>query len=297
MSSSILIIDPNFSIGSVAAFLYNEFFKLKVFFSLKIQIFSLNPSIELIYFLISETIFSSPFDETAVDLLENLSVPAYKIASFEICDLPLIKYIAKTNKPILISTGMASEREITEAINTIKSNGKSEILLFHCISAYPAPLKESNLKRISLMREKYGLEVGLSDHTIGNTASIASIALGAVAIEKHFTISREDKGPDSEFSIEPNELSELVKVTKEVWSAIGEKNFIRSKSELKNKIFRRSLYFVNDLKAGEIIKNSDVRRIRPGFGMPPKFLDSVIGKKVNKDIEKGDPVSWDYIMD
>jgi len=243
------------------------------------------------------TIFSSPFDETAVDLLESLGAPAYKIASFEICDLPLIKYIAKTNKPILISTGMASEMEITEAIDTIRSNSSSEILLFHCISAYPAPLIEANLKKITLIRDRYGVEVGLSDHTMGNIAAISSIALGAVAIEKHFTLSRSDKGPDSEFSIEPNELYELTKVSKEAWAAIGKKDFIRSKSELKNKVFRRSLYFVNDLKAGDIISNSDIRRIRPGFGLPPKFQNLVIGKKVKMNVEKGDPVKWDYIIE
>ncbi len=239
------------------------------------------------------TIFSSPFDETAVDLLEDLGAPAYKVASFEICDLPLISYIAKTKKPILMSTGMASFNEIEEAVSTAKDNGSSEILLFHCISSYPAPIKEANLKNLVFLKEKFNVEVGLSDHTIGNTAAIASVALGASAIEKHFILDRSDKGPDSEFSIEPKELLELKEITNQTWLASNNLSFKRSKTELKNKVFRRSLYFIKDLKKGSIIKKNDIKRIRPGFGLDPKHEENLIGKLLIKDVERGDSVSWD----
>ena len=241
------------------------------------------------------TLFSSPFDESAVDLLESLNTPAYKIASFEMCDLPLIKYIAKTKKPILMSTGMASEIEIAEAVKTAEDNGCEDLLLFHCISSYPAELEEYNLKNIKFLQKRFGVKVGLSDHTIGNTAAIASIPLGACAIEKHFTLSRSEKGPDSEFSIEPKELISLVEQTQSVWKALGKDNFNRSKSEEENKIFRRSLYFVNNLKKGETITSNDIRRIRPGFGLPPKFLNEIVGKQVKNDVEFGDPVNWEII--
>ena len=239
------------------------------------------------------TIFSSPFDETAVDLLEDLNTPAYKIASFELCDLPLIKYAASKNKPLLMSTGMATYEDIKDAVITAKENGCENILLFHCISSYPAPLEEANLKNLLFLRDKFNVEVGLSDHTLSNTAALASVSLGASAIEKHFTLSRSEKGPDSTFSIEPHELKDLKNSTLSIWKALGEYGLKRSKCELTNKVFRRSLYFVNSLKKGERIKPEDIRRIRPGYGIPPKFENEVVGSILLKDIERGDPVCWE----
>ncbi len=243
------------------------------------------------------TIFSSPFDETAVDLLEELKTPAYKIASFELCDIPLIKYIAKKQKPILLSTGMASIQEIHEAVSTIRENGGENLLLFHCISAYPSKLEQANLKNLIYLRDKFEVEVGLSDHSIGNAAAIASVALGASAIEKHFILNRNDKGLDSEFSIEPNELSNLKNITTKVWKALGTGGLGRANDEIKNKRLRRSLYFVESLKKGEIVTKKNIRRIRPGFGIEPKYQDIVIGQKLTQDVERGDPVRWDLITD
>ena len=241
------------------------------------------------------TIFSTPFDESAVELLENLNTPAYKIASFELCDLPLIKLIASKGKPILMSTGMASVDEISDAVITARSNGCKEILLFHCISSYPANTEDANLRNICFLKDEFGVEVGLSDHTKGNIAAIASIALGATAIEKHFIIDRLDKGHDSLFSIEPKELLELRNCTKKAWMGLGSEKLGRSRSELKNKIFRRSLYYVNSLRKGDKIKSNDIRRIRPGFGIKPKFENQIIGKILKRNVEKGDPVKWDTI--
>ncbi len=241
------------------------------------------------------TMFSTPFDEEAVDLLESLGAPAYKIASFELTDLPLIEYVAKKGKPILISTGMGSLEEISEAIQTAENAGCKEILLFHCISSYPTPTSESNIRTIQFLRKKFNVEIGLSDHTLSDTAALTAVSLGAVAIEKHFIINRQEKGPDSEFSIEPKELKRLVKTTKECWEALGSKGFKRSDLESKNKVFRRSLYFVKDIKAGEIITKEHVRRIRPGFGLLPKYLNQIINQKVASDKYKGDRVTWDSI--
>jgi len=238
------------------------------------------------------TIFSSPFDETAVDLLEDLNAPAYKIASFELTDLPLITYVAKTKKPILMSTGMASEEEIDEALTAARNGGCEEILLFHCISSYPAPIKEANLKQMLHLKNKFNVAIGLSDHTIGNTAAIAAIAMGASAIEKHFTISRKDKGPDSDFSIEPAELKELISEANDVWSGLGSSSFKRSAAEQESKAFRRSLYFVKDLKSGHVITKDDIRRIRPGYGLPPKYFDDIIGATLSNDVHRGQPVDW-----
>ncbi len=243
------------------------------------------------------TIFSTPFDESAVDLLEDLNTPAYKIASFELTDLPLISYVAKKNKPLLMSTGMSSEKEICEAIETARHNGCECILLFHCISSYPTLIEEANLKKIINLGNKFKVPIGLSDHTIGNTCAISSIALGACAIEKHFTINKNDKGPDSEFSMEPNELKQLVVESKNAWKALGESNFERSNSEKGNLVFRRSLYFISDLEEGTIILKKHVRRIRPGFGIAPKFFDSVIGKVLKRNVQRGDAVSWDDFKD
>ena len=241
------------------------------------------------------TLFSTPFDENSVELLESLNTPAYKIASFELTDLDLISYVAKKGKPMLMSTGMSSESEISEAIEAAKISGCKSLLLFHCISSYPAPIDQANLRQIKKLKKEFGIPIGLSDHTIGNTTAITSIALGACAIEKHFTLNRDEKGPDSEFSSEPNELMELVRDTKYAWEALGQEGFNRPMSESGNKIFRRSIYFVKDLKAGEIIKSSDIRRIRPGFGLAPKLFEKIIGMRVNQDVERGDAVNWNII--
>jgi len=240
-------------------------------------------------------LFSSPFDESAVDLLEELNTPAYKVASFELCDLPLIEYIAKTKKPILMSTGMASIKEIEEAVETAKNNGCSDLLLFHCISAYPAALKDANLKNISYLKEKFNIEVGLSDHTFGNTAAIASISLGASAIEKHFCLSRALGGHDSQFSIEPFELKELKEISTKVWESLGSSKFGRSKVEMQNKVFKRSLYFVKSKNKGEFITKEDIKRIRPGFGISPKYENQIIGKILKKNVERGDPVKFEFL--
>ena len=222
------------------------------------------------------TLFSTPFDETAVELLESLNV-------------------AKQRKPMLMSTGMATEEEISEALECARSSGCSSLLLFHCISSYPTPIEQANLKSISRLKKQFGVCVGLSDHTIGNLAATTAVALGASAIEKHFTISRADKGPDSDFSIEPSELKGLVKEVKDSWLSLGKNELIRPEVENNSKVFRRSLYFVSDLKAGSIIKPEDVRRIRPGFGLPPKFYDKIIGAVTTMDIKCGQAVSWDAI--
>lgn len=239
--------------------------------------------------------FSTPFDETAVELLEELEAPAYKIASFELTDLLLIKRVAQTGKPLLISTGMASEDEVRDAVATAREAGCNSILLFHCISSYPAPTEQANLRRILNLKETFGVEVGLSDHTLGPTAAVAAVALGATAIEKHLTLSRSEKGPDSEFSMEPHELAELVRATKDAWSALGSGAFIQAPSEEPNLAFRRSLYFVRNLPAGATITPADVRRIRPGFGLSPKHYDSVIGRRLKVDVTIGDPVKWESL--
>ena len=238
------------------------------------------------------TIFSSPFDESAVDLLESLNTPAYKIASFEILDLPLIEYISKKGKPVLMSTGMASIEEIDEAVKTAKDFGCNELLIFHCVSSYPAPVEQTNLNNILSLKKRYGVDIGLSDHTIGNLVSNSAVTLGACAIEKHFTLSRKEKGPDSSFSMEPAELKELVHSTSLVWSAMGKGEFTRSKSELKSKVFRRSLYFVNNLSRGDTVQPGDIKRIRPGYGISPKFYNEIIGMRVNTAVERGDSVQW-----
>ena len=242
------------------------------------------------------TCFSTPFDESAVDLLEDLNAPAYKIASFEAIDLPLIKYVASTGKPMIISTGMANQCEIEEAVNCAKEAGCQDLILLHCISSYPAPIAQSNLLTIPDMAKRFDVLTGLSDHTLGTTVSIASVALGACFVEKHFTLSRQDKGPDSEFSLEPHELSELCFKSKEAWLSLGHAGYEQKEAEKQNLQFRRSLYFVSDLKAGQIISESDVRSIRPGFGIAPKFYTDVLGKKVNQPVSRGTAVDWNYLV-
>jgi N-acetylneuraminate synthase len=239
------------------------------------------------------TIFSTPFDETAVDLLENLNTPAYKVASFEAVDLPLIRYIASTKKPMIMSTGMANFMEIEEMVSTAKEAGCKDLVLLHCISSYPAPIDQSNLLTIPDMESKFEELIGLSDHTLNNIASIVSVSLGAVVIEKHFITNRNDKGPDSEFSIIPDELKMLCRDTKEAWLSLGEPGYEKKPSEEANVRFRRSIYFVKDMKAGEIISQDHIRRIRPGFGIQPKFESELIGRTVIKDIKKGTATSWE----
>lgn len=240
------------------------------------------------------TVFSTPFDETAVDLLESLNVPAYKIASFEIVDLPLIQYVARTGKPMIMSTGMASEVEIEEAVSTARDAGCKDIILLHCISSYPAPIDQANLLQIPELGRRFSALVGLSDHTMGTTASIAAVALGACLIEKHFTLSRSDKGPDSEFSLEPAELDQLCRDSKSAWTALGRVGYERQLAEEGSKVFRRSLYFVKNLQAGNVIGPSDIRRIRPGMGLPPKYFDAVIGRVLTANVRRGDAVSFEY---
>ena len=237
------------------------------------------------------TIFSSPFDNTAVDLLEDLNTPAYKIASFEAVDLPLIKYVASTGKPMIISTGMADAEEIQEAIDAARSGGCKELAILHCVSGYPAPAADYNLRTIPDMMSRFGLLTGLSDHTLDNTTAIASVVLGASIIEKHFTLDRNAGGPDDSFSLEPADLTALCRDSKTAWQALGKVDYGRKASEKGNAQFRRSLYFVKDLKAGDIITEDAIRSVRPGYGLAPKFSDKIVGKVVIEDIRKNTPVS------
>jgi N-acetylneuraminate synthase len=241
------------------------------------------------------TIFSSPFDNTAIDLLEDLNAPAYKIASFEAVDLPLIKYAASTGKPMIISTGMADADEIQEAIDAAHEGGCKELAILHCVSGYPASAKDYNLRTITDMIARFGLVTGLSDHTLDNTTAIASVALGASIIEKHFTLDRSGGGPDDSFSLEPQELAALCHGAKTAWSALGQVNYGLKSSEQSNVKLRRSIYFVKDLKIGEVITKDCVRSVRPGFGLPPKYLSEVIGKKVLHEVRQGSPVKWELI--
>lgn len=241
------------------------------------------------------TLFSTPFDETAVDLLEDLNSPAYKIASFEAVDLPLIEYVARTGKPMIISTGMANLEEITEAVETARQGGCNDLILLHCISSYPAPVEQSNLRTIPDLAERFDVIPGLSDHTFGTAVSVASVALGACVIEKHITLSREDKGPDSEFSLEPNELEKLCIETKEAWLALGSGGYERKPSEESNVKFRRSIYVVKNIKAGEIFTKENIRRIRPGYGLSPKFFSDIIGSRSLCDLETGTPLCWKHL--
>lgn len=236
-------------------------------------------------------IFSSPFDTTAVDLLEDLNAPAYKIASFEAVDLPLIRYVAATGKPMIISTGMADAEEIEEAISAAREGGCKELAILHCVSGYPAPAQDYNLRTIPDMIERFGLATGLSDHTLDNTTAIASVVLGASLIEKHFTLDRNGGGPDDSFSLEPADLAALCRDSKTAWNALGEVNYGRKSSELGNAQFRRSLYFVKDMKAGDVITEECVRSVRPGFGLAPKYLEKVIGRKVTEQVNANHPVT------
>jgi pseudaminic acid synthase len=241
------------------------------------------------------TIFSSPFDHSAIDLLEDLNAPAYKIASFEAIDLPLIKYAASTGKPMIISTGMADAEEIHEAVDAARTGGCKELALLHCVSGYPAPSEDYNLHTITDMMKRFGLVTGLSDHTLDNTTAIASVALGASIIEKHFTLDRNGGGPDDSFSLEPQDLRNLCLGAKIAWQALGKVDYGRKSSEQANVKFRRSLYFVKDLNPGDVITATDIRSVRPGYGLAPKHLDAVIGKKMTQPVRAATPVDWGSI--
>jgi len=230
------------------------------------------------------TLFSSPFDATAVDLLEGLSAPAYKIASFEAVDLPLIRCVASKGKPMIISTGMADLEEITEAVEAAQAGGCMELALLLCVSGYPAPASDYNLATLTDMAARFGVPVGLSDHTLDNTTAIASVALGAAVIEKHMTLDRAGGGPDDSFSLEPTEFAALCRDARTAWEAVGKVDYGRKSSELDNVKFRRSLYFVRNMQAGDVITEDDVRSVRPGYGLAPKFIESIIGKRVSKSV-------------
>ena len=236
--------------------------------------------------------FSSPFDESAIDFLETFDVPCYKIASFECIDLPLIAKAASTGKPLIISTGMASIAEIAEAVDTARSAGCQDIVLLKCTSTYPASPKNTNLRTITHMRELFGCEVGLSDHTMGIGAALAAIAFGATVIEKHFTLSRAEGGVDAAFSLEPAELARLVVESKRAWQALGKIKYGFTQAESKAVLRRRSLYIAEDLEAGDLLTPKNLRRIRPGYGLPPKYYDVLLGKRVNRAVKKGTPMSW-----
>jgi pseudaminic acid synthase len=242
------------------------------------------------------TLFSTPFDDTAVNLLEELKTPAYKIASFELIDLPLIRRVAKTGKPLIMSTGMASESEIEDAISAARGAGCRELMLLHCISSYPAPIEQSNLRRIPQIARRFGVEVGLSDHTLGTTAAVAAVSMNACLIEKHFTLDHSEKGPDSEFSIGPAGLRKLCQNARSAWAALGSGDFDRQTAEAGSVLFRRSLYFVKPLKRGEIIPPDAIRSVRPGFGLAPKHFEVVVGRVLKTDVDFGMPVSWDVIQ-
>lgn len=240
--------------------------------------------------------FSSPFDETAVDFLETLNVPAYKIASFENVSIPLIRKVAKTGKPIIVSTGMATAAELDEAVQTIRKEGNNQIILLKCTSTYPATPENSHLATIPHMRELFNTEIGLSDHTMGVGVSVAAVALGATVIEKHFTTSRADGGVDSAFSMEPHELKMLVEETKRAWLSIGKVNYGPTEAEIPSLVGRRSLYISADMKAGEILTEENVRDVRPGLGLPTKYYDLVLGKAIKQDVGKGTPLSWELLL-
>ncbi|SFR42234.1 N-acetylneuraminate synthase [Marinobacter gudaonensis] len=240
-------------------------------------------------------IFSSPFDNTAVDLLEDLNAPAYKIASFEAIDLPLIRYVAGTGKPMIISTGMTNAEEVAEAIEAAREGGCKELAILHCVSGYPAPADEYNLRTIPAMIERHGLVTGLSDHTLDNTTAVTSVALGAALIEKHFTLDRNGGGPDDSFSLEPADLKALCKQTKIAWSALGKVKTGRSESEKGNAQFRRSLYVCEPIAAGAPITRENVRSVRPGYGLAPKFLDTLLGRLAKRRLEAGEPLTWESI--
>lgn len=239
--------------------------------------------------------FSTPFDATAVDFLEKCGVTRHKIASFEAVDIPLLKKVASTGKPVILSTGMASLAEIDEAVRTLRENGTTDLTLLKCTSAYPAPANEANLLTISHMAEAFGCRVGLSDHTLGSAVAVAAVALGATVIEKHFTLARTDGGPDAAFSMEPHELKQLVHDVRTVEQAIGQVSYELTEKQRESTVFRRSLFVVKDMKAGEIFTPDNVRSIRPGYGLPPRYLDQILGKTAASAIKAGTPMNWGLV--
>lgn len=243
------------------------------------------------------TIFSTPFDESAVDFLEALNAPAYKIASFEVVDLPLIKKVAQTGKPVIISTGMATLEEIDDAVKTLKQHGCEDIIVLHCISSYPAPIEQANILTIPEIASRFNVVSGLSDHTLSNIASVTSVALGAHFIEKHFIQKRSDGGPDCAFSLEPEELRSLCNDTNDAYLALGQAGFELKQAEKSSTVFRRSLYVVEDVKQGDKFTAKNVRRIRPGHGLAPKYLDRILGKTATRDIKRGTAMQFDLVDD
>jgi pseudaminic acid synthase len=242
------------------------------------------------------SVFSTPFDDTAVDFLENLQVPAYKIASFELIDLPLVRKVAATGKPTIISTGMASPTEIDETVEVFKQAGGRDLVLLHCVSGYPTPPDQSNLRRIPELAATYDCAIGLSDHTLGTEVAIASVVLGACLIEKHFTLRRADGGPDSAFSLEPDQLSALTSGARNAFDALGAGGTQRSAAEQASMAFRRSIYVVKDVAAGEVLTRDNVRIIRPGFGLAPKHFPDVLGKRASRPLSRGERLSWDAVQ-
>jgi pseudaminic acid synthase len=241
------------------------------------------------------TIFSSPFDPSAVDLLESLEAPAYKVASFELVDLPLVRRIAATGKPLIMSTGMAHLGEIQDAVTAAREAGCRDLILLHCVSGYPTAPEDANLRTIPHLAEAFGVAAGLSDHTLGVAVSVASVALGACFIEKHFTLARADGGPDAAFSLEPDELKALVDGTRTAWAALGRVSYDLKPSERGNLQFRRSLYVVGDMAAGEIFTEANLRSIRPGYGLAPRHLPDILGRPATRALGRGTPLSWDMV--
>lgn len=240
--------------------------------------------------------FSTPFDNTAVDFLESLDVPCYKIASFENTDLPLIRKVASTGKPMIISTGMATVAELDETVRTAREAGCQDIILLKCTSTYPATPENSNLLTIPHLGELFGLQVGLSDHTMGVGVAVASVALGATVIEKHFTLGRADGGVDSAFSMEPSEMKQLVIETERAWQSLGKITYGVTAAETASKMFRRSLYIVDDMEIGEQFTPDNLRALRPGHGLPPKYYEMLLGRRVTQPVKKGTPISWDWLL-
>lgn len=236
------------------------------------------------------TLFSTPFDESAVDLLEELGAPAYKIASFEVVDLPLVAYVASKGKPMIVSTGMANLEEIGDAVRSARENGCGELVLLHCVSSYPAPDEQSNVRTVADLGERFGVVSGLSDHTFGSAVAVASIALGGSVVEKHFTLRRADGGPDSAFSLEPAEFAALVEDCKRAWCSLGQVTYDLQGCEKGSAVFRRSLYVVHDIAAGEPITRDNVRSIRPGYGLAPRMLPLVLGAIAARDLKRGTPL-------
>jgi N-acetylneuraminate synthase len=242
------------------------------------------------------TCFSTPFDESSLELLLKLNAPALKLASFELLDLPLVEEMAKTKKPMIISTGMATLDEIQDAVDVVRKY-HDKLVILHCVSGYPTPVDQSNLRTLQDLQHRFGSLVGLSDHTLGVTTSVVGVSLGACVIEKHFIDDRSHKGPDSAFSLEPQELADLCRMVGEAWSSLGEAGYQLKNAEKQSMVFRRSLYVTADMKAGEVLTEKNLRRIRPGFGLPPKFFREALGRKVKRDVERGTALTWELLED